>query len=354
MTSSAKTDDDGPQPRLPPKLADVARAARVSPATASRVLNASDRVTDPELQRRVIAAARELGYVPNPHARALVMGATSTVGLIVHDIADPYFAAIAAGVIAEARVHGLLVTIASTLRDPGDEIRYLSVFRAQRARTVILGGSAFEDDAYRHRLAAELRGFQATGGRVACIGDHGPDHDTVLPPNHDGAAALARHLRERGHRRIAVVTGPASLTTVRQRLTGFTGALRGSGTEIAPVVEEEFSRDGGYRAGRRLVAGEKDATAIFAVSDVMAVGVLRALQEAGVRVPGQVALAGFDDIPVVSDLTPPLTTIRLPLHDMGRRALSLTATATDGHARRVTLPFELVPRASTAPCPSGR
>jgi LacI family transcriptional regulator len=317
------------------------------------VLNGGTRVVRDDLRERVLAAAAALGYVPNANAQALARATTSTVGLVTHDIGDPYFSAIARGVVRVATEHGLLVMIVSTDRDPEREVAYVSTFRAQRTRAIVLAGSGFEDPSYVRALAAELRPYQAMGGRVACVTRHGIELDTVVPPNRQGGAELGRMLLELGHRRFALLAGPEQLTTARDRCDGFAGDLREAGVEPRPdqVVHGGFTRDAGYAAMRELLHRGLWATAVFAVNDVMAVGALAALREAGVEVPAEVSLVGFDDIPMVRELACPLTTYRLPVEEIGERALRLAlrerSPSTGSQVEHVT--GNVVVRASTAP-----
>ena len=307
-------------------LADVARWAGVSLATASRALHGgAGRTVGPELRARVRAAAAELNYSPNANAQAIVRGTTTTVGLIVHDIADPSAAALASGVMAAAAERDLIVTIASTLSDPFIEIRHVEALRRQRARAVILAGSRFTDAESGERLAEELLGYSVGGGHVAVIGQHIPPLNTIVIDNHDGAARLARALVDLGYRRYAVLTGPESLVTAEDRLTGFRDGLRAAGIELPQenTISAQFSRDGGYVAMAELLDREIDVDAVFAVNDVMAVGATAALRDQGSLVPRDMAVAGFDDIPTLRDVRPALTTVRLPLVDIGRRALAL-------------------------------
>ncbi|MDG4861419.1 LacI family DNA-binding transcriptional regulator, partial [Streptomyces sp. T-3] len=172
----------------------MARTAGVSPATASRALNGTARVRE-DLRQRVLAAAAELGYIPNAHAQALASASNNTVGVICHDVSDPYFAAIASGVMRAAAEQGLLVMLASTFRAPAREIAYISMLRAQRARAILLIGSGFQDRAWERSLDAELTPYLRGGGRVAVVSRHRSLRvDTVLPENREGAAALARAL----------------------------------------------------------------------------------------------------------------------------------------------------------------
>ena len=311
-------------------LADVARWAGVSLATASRALHGgAGRTVGPEMRARVQAAAAELNYSPNANARAIVQGSTTTVGLIVHDIADPSAAALASGVMAAAGERDLIVTIASTLSDPFTEIRHVEALRRQRARAVILAGSRFTDTESADRLAEELVGFSVGGGSVAVIGQPTLPLNTISIDNAGGAARLARALVSLGYRRCAVLAGPEALVTSEDRLSGFRQGLSGAGVELPEenVIGAQFTRDGGYVAMTELLDREIDVEVVFAVNDMMAVGATAALRDQGYRVPGDMAVAGFDDISMLRDIRPALTTVRLPLVDIGRRALHLALDA---------------------------
>jgi len=306
-------------------LGDVARHAGVSLATASRVLNGSTRRVNEDLRDVVLAAAAELGYTPNLHAQAVARGTSSTVGLIVHDITDPYFSAIASGAMGVADQRGLIVTLGTTMRNPDREVAYLATLRAQRARAVILAGTRVAEKDQTERLAKEVEAFRRGGGRVACVSQHRLPADTVLPENRAGARALARELVRLGHRRFGVLAGPRRLLTARDRLAGFRAGLADEGVELPSeaVVEAAFTRDGGYRAVQEILGRGLGLTCLFAVNDVMAVGAMAACRELGVHVPGDLSVAGFDDIQTLRDLVPGLTTVRLPLEAMGARAASL-------------------------------
>jgi LacI family transcriptional regulator len=307
-------------------LADVARWAGVSLATASRALHGgAGRTVGTDMRARVRAAAAELNYSPNANARAIVRGTTTTVGLIVHDIADPAAAAIASGVMAAAAERDLIVTIASTLSDPFTEIRHVEALRRQRAKAVILAGSRFNDPESSERLAEELVGFSVGGGHVAVIGQQSLPLNTIVIDNAGGAARLARALVELGYRRFAVVAGPESLVTSEDRLAGFRGGLSAAGIDLPEenVIGAQFTRDGGYVAMTELLDRDVQVDAVFAVNDVMAVGATAALRDQGYRVPQEMAIAGFDDIPTLRDVRPALTTVRLPLVAMGRQAVEL-------------------------------
>jgi LacI family transcriptional regulator len=328
-------------------LDDVARLAGVSLATASRVLGKSDRAVRPDLRDKVLDAAARLAYTPNPHARALARSASDVVGLVVHDIADPYFSSIAAGVTRIAEEEGAIVVLGTTSRDPEREIEYAAMLRAQRARAVVLVGSRTTDPGTTARLAGELAAFRSAGGRVACVGQDALGVPTVRPDNRDGAARLAEALTGLGHRRFAVLAGPSVLVTAHERLEGFRAGLAASGGTVCDVVEDAFTRDGGYASALELLRRGTEATCVFAVNDVMAVGAMAALRERRVAVPAELSVAGFDDIATLRDTIPALTTVRLPLEAMGEQAARLALLSPADERGPVTVSGEVILREST-------
>jgi LacI family transcriptional regulator len=310
----------------PATLHDVAREAGVSLATASRSLNGSTRKVNDDYRQRVLAAAARLNYSPNFSAQAVAKGSTSTVALLVSDIADPYFSSIAAGVIRAAEAEGLIVTMAVTERSTERELELVRALRGQRPRVMILTGSRSDGSESQTALIAELKAFAATGGRVVLISQEGLPFSTVVVDNYLGARALANSLVDAGYRRFAAIGGARTLVTSRDRLAGFADGLAEHGIAIHPdhIVRGEFTRDGGFQAATELLAGGVDQIdLVFAVSDVMAIGALSALREAGISVPADVAVAGFDDIDTARDVTPALTTVNIPLADLGRQAMEL-------------------------------
>ncbi len=335
-------------------LHDVARRAGVSVATASRALNGSaTRTVGEQLRERVARAATELGYLPNTHAQAMVRGRTNVIGLSLHDINDPYFSAVAAGVLRAAERHGLLVTMASTERVPQAEITYVRTFRQHLVKAIIVVGSRVADRTMTDRLADELAAFEAEGGRAVAVGQPRLPVDTVVIDNEGGATALAEALHGLGHRRFAVLAGPEELLTAAERTAGFRKALIRHGTPVRErdVVAGDFTRDGGYAAMHRLLDRGTDATCVFVVNDVMAVGAMAALRDRGMALPGAMAVAGFDDIGTLRDVTPALSTVRLPLSDIGAEAVRLALDEDTDRPRIRHVGGDVVIRASTPPAP---
>jgi LacI family transcriptional regulator len=330
------------------RLRDVAHDARVSLATASRVLSGADTGVSPARRQAVLRAAHALKYVPNAHAQALARAETAHVGAILHDVSDPYFAEILRGLQRSAGDADRLVTVCNSYRDPDRELAYVALLRSQHVEAIILTGAGLDDRSYSERLAEQIGAFAATGGRAVFIGRHHVPGDVVLPDNVGGARALARILVELGHRRFALIGGPTLLTTTRDRLDGFAAGLAEFGLRVRPenIIPTDFSRDAGTAAMAQLLDAGCDATCIVALNDITAIGALRTLRARGVDVPGTLSLAGFDDIPIASDVTPALTTVRLPMVELGRLAVEL-ALSPEPELRVRHVPTEVVLRAST-------
>ncbi|MBT1002246.1 LacI family transcriptional regulator [Paenarthrobacter sp. DKR-5] len=329
-------------------LQQVAALAGVSPATASRVLNGSSRRPGPEVSERVRQAALELGYVPNAQAQALARSSTGLLGLVVHDISDPYFSSIARGVQDASRERNKVTLLASTGGTPLEEQAAVATFAARRADAIIIAGTRTkapgqEED--NRLLAKEIERYCANGGRVVSIGqpvvgaEPRKNLGSVRVPNAELAGLLARRLVEAGHRNFLVLAGPEGLTTSDERLAGFQEGLAAAGAGPAQVHRTAFNRDGGYAAALRLAeagdAGKDGPTrgdarpCVFAVNDVMAIGAIAGFRQAGLYVPEDLAVAGFDDIETLRDFLPALSTVRLPLADIGRRAVEAALNGAD-------------------------
>lgn len=328
-------------------LADVAALAGVSLATASRVLGGSTRIVGDDLRDAVHRAASELGYAANLQARAVARGTSNTMGVVVHDIADPYFSTIAAGVMAVADAGSMVVSLTCARADGERELEYVATMRAQRARALVLIGSRTHDERATAELRGELAAFERSGGRVVCVGQDVLGVDTVRPQNVDGARDLALALVGQGHREFVVLGGPAGLRTAADRVAGFRAGLAECGIGRTTVVPGPFTRDGGYEAAGLVLAGRSGPVCLFAVNDVMAVGALACLRAAGVDVPGEIAVAGFDDIPTLQDVTPPLSTVALPLARMGEMAARLALRDAGAAPRVVPISGQVLLRRSS-------
>lgn len=329
------------------RLSEVAAAAGVSIATASRSLRGLGGVSD-TVAEKVRGIAEEMGYVTNSYARTLAGGSTTIVGLIVHQIDDPYFTEIAAGVVRAAEESDLTVQIGHSTRDPKRELKQIRSLVAQRARAIIIAGSGYTDP-QREAEAKELMArYEAGGGRAAVVGRHFLGVDAVLPDNKGAAGLVARHLIELGHREVVVISGPARLTTVEDRQSEALKVLAAGGARAA-LVETDFSGHDAGPAALAALEANPAATAVLALSDAMAIAVLTAFRRADVDVPSRVSVTGIDDVSVAELISPSLTTAAFPLTELGREALLLTTRPQANRPRRKVVAAELVVRESTAP-----
>ena len=321
-------------------LADISRRAHVSIATASRVLNGSSHPVSEATRSRVLAAAEELGYRPSELARALVKRTSRIVGVIVGDIVDPYFAEIARGVEDVAARDGHLTMVCNADRRPAAELAHLGVLRDYHAAGVIFAGSGYEHAAEDAALQVAVSELQAAGSVVVALAPRDLDCPSVLVDNRAAARDATKHLLGLGHRRIAFVEGPAGLHTSAQRLEGFRTAVDEAGAE-ADVLPGGFEFEAGAAAAETLMADLPDA--VLGVNDEVAIGLLTALRRGGADVPGRISVAGIDDTRPARLVD--LTSVSLPLHELGERAARVILEGVDGN---VVLPHRLVPRGTTA------
>ena len=324
-------------------LADISRRAGVSIATASRVLNGSSHPVSEATRSRVLAAAEELGYRPSELARALVKRTSRIVGVIVGDIVDPYFAEIARGVEDVAARVGHLTMVCNTDRRPAAEIAHLGVLRDYHAAGVIFAGSGYEHGAEEPELRACVAELQAAGTVVVALAVRDLDCPSVLVDNRAAAREATGHLLELGHRRIAYVEGPAGLHTSAHRLAGFQEAMAAAGAEPM-LLPGGFDIEAGVAAAGVLMDDLPDA--VLGVNDEVAVGLLTALRQAGVDVPGRVSVAGIDDTRPARLVD--LTSVSLPLCELGETAARVILEGAEGD---VVLPHRLVARGTTGRSP---
>jgi LacI family transcriptional regulator len=336
-------------------ITEVARLAGVSIATASRVVSAADYPVSPTTRARVLEAARALDYVPNALARGLLKSQVPVVGVIVHDITDPYFAEIVRGVEDGAAPGGYLVITCSSDRDPARENSYVRLLRSMRASAVIFAGSGVDDPEHNEELAKHVAGMREYGAAVVHLSPPAIGEPEVTVDNAGGIARMMDALVGLGHRRIALLSGPTSLYVARERLDGYRLGLAAAGIEFDDrlVVSTDFDRDGGALGVDRLLAGSAPFTAIACANDLLALGALQRLGELGFEVPRDVSVAGFDDIAIASMTAPSLSTVRVPLREMGRRGFGyIDRVLTGGPGLGEVLPTEVILRQSTGPAPA--
>lgn len=326
-------------------IKDVAKAANVSIASASRAMNGHGSVS-PEVRRRVDEAARELRYIPHLGARSLITRRTQTIGVLLPDLHGEFFSELIRGIDQRARADRMHVLVSSS---HGDTDEAIAAIRAMRGRVdgLLVMSPHVDASALREHLPPSIP--------VVLMNTPVEAHDAetcdaITVDNYAGSKAMVEHLAARGCKRIALVSGPAVNYDAQQRLRGYRDALAACLPGAEPIIEEgDFSEQSGYLAGQHLLGLGERPDAIFAANDMMAIGCLFALNEAGVQVPDDIALAGFDDIPIARFVTPPLSTVRVRIADLGQHAMAALMQALQGTRGPATqtLPVELVTREST-------
>lgn len=321
-------------------IRDVARAADVSVATVSRTLNGLDSVAA-KTRDRVLRVAGELDYVPHSGARALSTRRTDTIGVLLPDLHGEFFSELIRGIDLAARAQGLHLLLSSSHGDPAEAAAALRSMRSRVDSVILMLPHAGEDSLIGAGMGPEPMLFI---GRGASNGGHiAFDID-----NYSGALAITGHLASLGCERIAFVAGPPSNIEAKERLRGYCSAIAAAGLREW-IVDGDFTEQSGREATRAFI-GDDRPDAIFCANDMMAIGCLEALKDAGIRVPDDIALAGFDDIPIARYVSPALTTAAVPIAEIGRQALESCASLISGGKtdRQRTFKPELVVRASSA------
>jgi LacI family transcriptional regulator len=325
-------------------ISEVAKKASVSRATVSHVIN-NTRYVSEDTRQRVKQAIDELGYRPNILARSLRLGQTHTLGLILPDSSNTFFAEIGRGIEIAAFESGYNVILCNSDEDPQKENLYIDVLTKKQVDGIILTSTSRQGDALRSlnklQIPIVLLDREITGLTL----------DTVLTDNKAGGLIATNHLISLGHQRIGCITGPSSTAPSAQRVIGYQQALDEAGIPYAEslVRSGDFHASSGLVMGNELLSMAEPPSAIFACNDMMAIGVLRAASERGLRVPGDLALVGFDDIELGSFTNPALTTIAQPKLELGSKAIQFLLRRIKNPRSDVQyemLPVELVPRAS--------
>jgi LacI family transcriptional regulator len=330
---------------VPTTIRDVAAAAGVSPATVSRVLNLKEDVAD-DLRRRVLAAVSDLGYRRNGPARSLRTRAAMVIGLIISDINNPFFTAVVRGVEDVAQIAGYSVVLANADEDVAKELRYLEVAAAEQMAGVLLTPASSQltriDVLLERNIPVVTIDRRLAGSPV----------DSVTVNNRQAAREAAEHLISQGCERVGFVAGPVTITTGASRLAGYRAALRAAGRAYDPalVAHADFRTEGGYAATRQLIHGRQPPDGLLISNNLMTVGGMQAIAEAGLSVPDDIAVVGFDDANWATALRPPLTVVTQPTYDIGRIAAEFLLRRINGEnfpPKRVVLHTNLVERGSS-------
>lgn len=330
-------------------IKDVAREAKVSVASVSRALNGGRGVTDATGQR-IREAALRLRYVPHAAARMLITRRTNTIGALLPDLYGEFFSELIRGIDLAARARGLHLLVSSSHDDAAGAAAALRAMQG-RVDGLLLMSPHADADFLRQNLPQDLPTV-LMNTRLA-----GNDYCALSVDNDGGARQMVAHLLAVGRRRIVFIQGPPGNRDAAERELGYREALAGRAPHSPVIVlPGDFSEESGYHAGQQVLALEPRPDAVFAANDMMAIGCMAALRDAGIHVPGEIAISGFDDVPMARYVTPPLTTIQVHIAELGGQAMELLGEQIDnpdrvmaGTHRHVTA--ELVIRASSGTSP---
>jgi LacI family repressor for deo operon, udp, cdd, tsx, nupC, and nupG len=326
----------------------VAELAGVSVATVSRALR-TPKVVSPETREKVFTAVEQAGYRPNLMAVQFRSRKTRNLVVLVPAISNVFFARVISGIQEKAQAYGYRVLLCNTYGREELEVEYAELVHAHQADGVI------QLRAFNPFEASVKRGAALPPMVNACEILDGAPCPTISLDNRAAARVMTEHLLDLGHRRIGLIKGPQGSPLTRDRIAGYEDALRDAGIESDPslLCRGNFSLQAGYDAAKHLLAQNDRPTAIFCENDEMAIGAIRCIRQAGLRVPEDISVAGFDDIPFAAFCDPPLTTIYQPAEAFGQRAVEIMIALSEdrplGSEEHVVLPFKLVTRGSTAP-----
>jgi LacI family transcriptional regulator len=336
---------------VPTTIRDVAAAAQVSAGTVSRVLNGKRDVGD-ELRHRVLAVVAELGYRPNGAARSLRTRAAMVLGVIISDVTNSFFTAVVRGAEDKAQNAGYSVVLANADEDLRKEARYLEVAVAEQMAGVLLSPAS-------SRLTS-IDALAERGIPVVTIDRRltSAPVDSVTVNNHQAAREATQHLIGQGCRRVGIIAGPAQITTGATRLAGYRAALRAAGRDGDQTLTAygNLRTDGGYAAARQLLQLPQPPDGLLISNDLMTIGALQAIAEAGLSIPDDIAVVGFDNASWATAFRPPLTVVTQPTYEIGEVATDLLLRRVNGEQfppRHVVLRAKLVERGSSLRLPPG-
>jgi DNA-binding LacI/PurR family transcriptional regulator len=337
-----------------PTIIDVAKQAGVSPTTVSRVLNNNPHAVGSETRERVLKVVKELNFMPNPLAKGLLGVETHLIGVIVGDASDPYYANIVKGISDTAQSEGYLTIVCNTDRDPDIELRFLSAVLHYSADGIVFasGGSILPE--HQDQLQEIVNTLNKRHVPVVALGNRNLNVPQISIDDVQAAQDMTEYLIELGHQSIGFILGPSAMITSQRRLEGYQRALEKFHIPYNPrlVIEGDFTFESGLQAANHFMDMQPLVSAVFTSNDREALGCLFGLKQKGILVPEQVSIAGFDDIEMLEYVSPTVTTVRVPMYEIGAMGIKqiLKAIKTkEVNGENITLPHKLVIRESTIP-----
>ncbi len=327
-------------------IVDVARQAKVSVTTVSRIINNVSYPVAAKTRERVLKVIEELQYTPNKAAQGVRKNASDIIGLIVRDISDSYFGEIAKGVTNEASKLGCLSFVCNTGRNPHDELKYHDLLWQHRVKGIILTGGGLDQVDYRQKLLQQLDRHRKYGLRIVTLAPQGVAMPYVMINDFEAGRIVTQYLIDHGHKKIGFIGGPQKVFTSIERYSGYQNAMQDAsfdcGTEY--TASSDFSQTGGYEACLRLLQQVSDCTAICCANDNIAVGAMSAIRKMGLKTPKDISIISIGDISEAKYMHPPLTTLRIPHYEMGKMAVDYIVNGEDNI--KITMDATIIERQS--------
>ncbi|MFA6457564.1 MAG: LacI family DNA-binding transcriptional regulator [Bacteroidota bacterium] len=311
-------------------IVDVAEKAGVSIATVSRVLNGSDKVKA-KTRERILSVIQEMKYAPNPAARGLIMKKTEAIGLLLPDLHGEFFSEVIRGADEAVQKHGYHLIVSSSHNDP-NEIEAALRFMRGRVDAIVLMSPQVNAEILLENLPKSLPIVL-----LNCRTDN-THYDTIVIDGFGGAREMTNYLLDLGHRKIAVITGGENNSESEERLRGYRAAMTDRHFTPNHSMEHQgnFTEISGYEIAREILRQKHHPTAIFAFNDSMAIGAIKAIREEGLRIPSDISICGFDDIPVAKYISPSMTTVHVPISELGTMAINRVFDRMTKHSKDTT------------------
>lgn len=312
-------------------IEDVANEAGVSIATVSRVINNSSHAVSEKTRKKVEKAIKKLDYKPNISAQTLRQSYTNVIAFIARDLSDAYYGEMARGITEAAISRGVLSFVCNTGRKTDDEMRYHELFNQYRIRGLILGGGGFDTEAYKNNLRDEVEKYKSRNLRIVALAPQGIEMDSVMIDNSEASKKMTEYLVDHGHKNILYVGGPANVCTVKERLKGFKLVLQEHNIPINKklIIHTDNTWKGSYETVSEVLKSGHEFTAVFCDNDNVALSVMRAIQDFGLSVPEDISVVGMGGLPNSQYSSPQLTTIKIPLYEIGAKAVETVLTTKD-------------------------
>lgn len=333
-------------------IRDVAKHANVSVATVSRVLNKTDYPISKKNRVAVVKAIKELHYVPNKSAQNLKYNKSQLIGLIVRDIADPYFAEIAKGVTETAVKYGYLALVCNSKRNIEYELAYHDTLRQHNVAGIIIAGAGYLDYSVQEEMKKRIELSMSLGISSIALAPQGFEIPNIGVDNNRIGRKIGQYLIVKKHRKIAFVGGDSKIIVNQQRMNGFLEVMKENHIVIHEnnIVQDEFTWEGGYRSAKKLLERSRDITAICCANDNIAIGVIRYIEEIGLKVPKDISIIGVGDIILADYTSPKLTTAKIPFYEMGQKCVELICNKADVEELDIKFNVQIIERDSVAEC----